>query len=180
MPIHRPREARSKSHIKDQEAVWTPGDHSGKHELLRTSKVHNALYDYILIHPECTRDEARLACDCNWRRITDLVTEGLVEVVGKRGNQGTLRVIEGGNIGKKRDLLKVQIKIFINDHGEYSAECVLQGQQPGATQGRRIQLVNKTHPIRVPRPREKFLERVVIDDQSQIIDITPSDVKLDD
>lgn len=172
-------ELSSKAHDRTKRATAQTNNNHLLHELLRNSVTHLALYDYIRDHPDCTRQDACAFVICNWRRITDLIDEGLVYVSGKRGQVGLLRVVDGGSTGRRRDLLKIQIQVFVNEFGEYSCDAKLIGQQPGATEGNRIIAAKKIIPIRVPRPQENYRQRVIIDaDESKILDLDPIEVTI--
>lgn len=183
------------NNLRSQAHVRTDGrasdyDHGGRHELLRTSVTHSALYDYIKDNPDCTRADA---CDfvvCNWRRVTDLINEGLVYESGRKsvsdGRMGrggaakTLRVAEGTEGGRKRDLVHVEVVVSVNEFGEYSCEAKIIGQQPGATEGRKIQVLRKMIAVRVPKPSE-FKRRIVVTvKDAPVIDIEPQSVVLDE
>lgn len=175
MPIYRRHDEavkRSQAYIKDFEARATERDHEGKHELLRTSTPHAIIYDYIRTHPDCTRDEARTETGYNRRRVSELIAEGLVVESNKVGHTGQLRVVEGASVGRKLDLIHVDIEVYVNDFGEYSIKTTLRGAVKWANKRGNPQLVKtQVASIRIPKPKDKITETF---DGTLIVDLTPT------
>jgi hypothetical protein len=154
MPIRRPL----------REAQQAPRDHKGNHPMLKVGSVHNMIWQYVKQHPGATREQIRYACSIHPNavnaRVNELLNEGLLREPGGRkagatGRSGKcLEVMPGGEVGRGRDALGIEIKVYVNAYGQYSITAELLGEMPEAHEANPRLIHTKEVVIRIPRPKE--------------------------
>lgn len=146
------------------EAQQATRDHKGNHPLLKLGSIHNMIWQYVKQHPGATREQIRMGCCIHPNavnaRVNELVNEGLLRETGERrkGDSGRsgkcLEVMPGGNIGRGRDALGIEVRVYVNAFGQYSIEAELLGELDGATSHNPRLIHVKEVIVRIPRPKE--------------------------
>ena len=115
----------------------TPGKQSkGRHPMLKPGLAYTTIYNYIQLHPGCTREDITKQLSIPPNRVTgrvaDLINEGLINVAGWKVSPYTRKRIQtlevsGSISGNRNDRLKVRIKVFCTDDGDYYIKANLIG-----------------------------------------------------
>lgn len=99
--------------------------HRGRHPLLRAGSDHLMIYDFIRNHPGVSSDDIRTQLNVNHQRISELVAEGLIKVVGREGRYRKYEVAPENETGRGRLHVRVAIKIFSDTDGNFTATAEL-------------------------------------------------------
>jgi hypothetical protein len=146
------------------EAQQAPSDHRGNHPMLKIGSVHNMIWQYVKQKPGSTREQIRFGCSIHPNavnaRVNELINEGLLRETGERvkgasGRSGKcLEVMPGGNVGRGRDALGIDIRVYVNAYGQYSIEAELLGEMDQAREANPRLIYVKEVVVRIPRPKE--------------------------
>lgn len=152
MPIHK-RKAASEQSTKR---------HNLRHPLLKAGSPALMLYRYIEQHPGCNSQDLRRLYPSG-QAITDMLNEGLIERRGERRGHYKFYVLPGNSTGQGRDQVQVEVILFVNDYGEYSAGVSMVNQRLTAHEDNPREIMRQMVTLRPARPDEPYAARVVID-----------------
>jgi hypothetical protein len=146
------------------EAQQAVKDHKGNHPMLKLGSIHNMIWQFVKQHPGATREQIRFGCNIHPNavnaRVNELLNEGLLFENGetRKGASGRsgkcLEILKGGEVGRGRDALGIDIRVFVNAFGQYSIEAELQGEMPEAREHNPKLVYVKEVVVRIPRPKE--------------------------
>lgn len=145
-------------------AQQPPTDHKGNHWMLKLGSTHLMIWQYVKGRPGSTREDIRFACTLHPNavnaRVNEMINEGLLRETGERrigraGRSGKcLEVMPGGDVGRGRDALGIEIRVFANNLGQYSIEATLLGEMASSRDHEPTLVYTKEVIVRVPRERE--------------------------
>lgn len=142
----------------------TPQNESkGRHPMLKPGLAWSIVYNWIHLHPGCSREDVingtGMKSNEATGRVADLKSEGLVEEIGyKVGRYGkrvrTLKTCPGNMTGNKHDKLKVTIDIDCDEEGNYFMKAKLHGASGEWSKGTVTHCLRKTITLTVTPPRK--------------------------
>lgn len=131
-----------------------------RHPLLKHGTVHLSVYNYIKANPGAGRRElAHLTA--SGQPMSDLMREGLITPISEKPYK--YRVVQENETGKARDKVQVNIAVFVNKFGEFSAVSELVGQKPTATEDFPQLVAYREVTIPIPHREDPYAIREIID-----------------
>lgn len=142
----------------------------GRHPLLKLGSLANRIFNSLKDKPDMTMIgiaellmEARQTVNGMMQRMK---AEGLIiQVPVQKGNRTVwgYRAVTENETSFRRDKVRVEVTFFVNDFGEYSAECRVIGQLPTANQDNPVPVHKADFYAAVPRPNEPLKTREIFD-----------------
>ena len=133
----------------------------GRHPLLRRPD-HFMVYSYVDENPGSTLLNIRQDLKVKHQRVSELVDAGLLRVVGKTGKYNQYETVRENMTGAGRDRVEVEVTVYVNEYGEFTADTKVVGQVPFAGDLPRVPVVHKRYTVMVPRPNEPYVTRPVV------------------
>lgn len=139
----------------------------GRHPILKLGSSAWAVYYDIKTHPG-TREEAsharvHLSSRLYKRTLNRLLEEGLVRDRRTIRDVRKLYAVPQNEAGYPRDLVEVEIVVYVNKYGEYSARANLAGQLQSAGEDQPVAVLTKNVQLRVPKPDEPNSTKGIFD-----------------
>lgn len=146
----------------------------GRHPLLKLGSPHLSIYNYVKANPDCTTLQILKSCLVNHQRISEMVDEGLLRVVGKQG-RFRMFVVEEKNVeGIGRDIVPVEMSVYRERDNTYTVHAKVVGNPYGYNANNRpTKVLTKKYAFRVPRVEESpaMQDGLIIDAEYTIIDV---------